>query len=161
MQIPAAPERDDMDSTTIDLQQIGAEIWAAILGLELEAVEATAAHCEQVRVITGVVQITGDWAGAVTVQVSEDLARTASALMFGSETDDVTEDEITDTVGELANMTGGNVKSLLAGNCQLSLPSVTTGRDYHVHISGAEVVDRTSSDCDGELVVMTMLERLS
>ncbi|HSK21905.1 MAG TPA: chemotaxis protein CheX [Egicoccus sp.] len=148
-----------MTTTTIDLQQIGAEIWAAILGLDLQPADAMAVHPEDVRVVTGVVQITGEWAGAVTVQVSEHLARTATALMFGSEPAEVTEEEITDTVGELANMTGGNVKSLLAGTCQLSLPSVTTGRDYHVHISGAEIVDRATACCDGELVVMTMLER--
>lgn len=150
-----------MTTTTIDLQQIGAEIWAAILGLELKPADAMAAHAEHARVVTGVVQITGDWGGAVTVQVSERLARTATALMFGSEPADVTEDEITDTVGELANMTGGNVKSLLSGSCQLSLPSVTTGVDYQVHISGAEAIDRATADCDGELVVMTMLERRS
>ncbi|MBS3940135.1 MAG: chemotaxis protein CheX [Actinobacteria bacterium] len=148
-----------MTTTTIDLQQIGAEIWAAILGLDLQPADAVAQHDSDVVVVTGVVQITGDWAGAVTVQVSEGLARTATALMFGSDPADVTEEEITDTVGELANMTGGNVKSLLAGNCQLSLPSVTTGRDYQVHISGAEVVERATACCDGELVVMTMLER--
>ncbi|MFA9446391.1 chemotaxis protein CheX [Egicoccus sp. AB-alg6-2] len=148
-----------MHTTTIDLQQIGADIWAAILGLELRPADALETHDADQRVVTGVVQITGDWSGAVTVQCPEALARTATALMFGSEPSEVTEDEVTDTVGELANMTGGNVKSLLAGTCQLSLPAVTTGRDYHVHISGAQVIERVTAECDGALVVMTMLER--
>jgi len=145
--------------TSVDLQQIGTDIWAAILGMVLQPADALAHHGEEVRVVTGCVQITGDWSGAVTVQCSAHLARVATAVMFGSTPDDVTEDEVCDTVGELANMTGGNVKSLLPGSCQLSLPAVTTGRDYHVFIPGAEVVDRVTADCNGELVVMTMLER--
>ncbi|GGI08132.1 chemotaxis protein CheX [Egicoccus halophilus] len=148
-----------MDTATIDLQQIGADIWAAILGLDLKPSHTRDQHDPAERVVTGCVQITGDWSGAVTVQCAESLARQATALMFGSEPDEVTEDEISDTVGELANMTGGNVKSLLAGNCQLSLPAVTTGQNYSVHIPSAQVVDRVTADCDGELVVMTMLER--
>ena len=33
-----------------------------------------------------------------------------------------------DAVGELANMVGGNIKALMPGSCQLSLPTVAEGR---------------------------------
>ena len=126
-----------MDLTQVDLHQIAADIWAAILGLELKPNPATEAHDPDDRVVTGCVQITGDWAGAVTVQCSDRLARRATSLMFAMEEDEVSDEEINDTIGELANMTGGNVKSLLAGSCQLSLPSVTSGREYSVVIPSA------------------------
>lgn len=149
-----------MDLTQVDLHQIAADIWAAILGLELKPNPASDAHEVDDRVVTGCVQITGDWAGAVTVQCSEALARRATSLMFAMEEDEVSEEEVSDTIGELANMTGGNVKSLLAGSCQLSLPSVTSGRDYAVVIPGAKPLDRVAVECDGELVVMTLLQRV-
>lgn len=148
-----------MDLTQVDLHQISNDIWAAMLGLELKPNPASGTHEPDERVVTGCVQITGDWAGAVTVQCSDRLARRATALMFAMEEDETSEEEVTDTIGELANMTGGNVKSLLAGSCQLSLPSVTSGRDYTVVIPGATPVDRVASDCDGELVVVTVLQR--
>ena len=148
-----------MKLSNVDLHQISSEIWAAILGLDLQPNPAVDAYQTQDRVVTGCVQITGDWAGAVTVQCSDLLARRATALMFGSEDDEVTEEEVADTVGELANMTGGNVKSLLEGSCQLSLPAVTSGRDYQVAIPGAKPIDRITADCDGELIVVTMLQR--
>ena len=148
-----------MNLSHVDLHQISADIWAAILGLDLKPNPPVDTHLPQDRVVTGCVQITGEWSGAVTVQCSEKLARRATALMFGSEDEEVTEEETTDTIGELANMTGGNVKSLLDGSCQLSLPSVTTGRDYHLAIPGAAPVDRSAAECDGELVVVTLLQR--
>lgn len=149
----------------IDLPRIAGDIWAAMLGLELQDVPAPAdpttvpGHDPTERIVTGVVQISGDWQGAVTVQLSHAFARRAAGLMFGMDDDEVTDEEVNDTVGELANMTGGNVKSLLAGSCQLSLPSVTTGLDYQVSIPGTRTTDRRGLDCDGELVVLGLLER--
>lgn len=148
-----------MDLNDVDLTQIASDIWAAILGLELKPNPATDVHAPDDRVVTGCVQITGDWAGAVTVQCSDRLARRATSLMFAMEEEEVSEEEVSDTIGELANMTGGNVKSLLDGSCQLSLPSVTSGRDYAVVIPGASPIDRVTVECDGELIVMSILQR--
>jgi chemotaxis protein CheX len=148
-----------MDLTDVDLHRIATDIWAATLGLELKPSTTLGAFDADERIVTGCVYITGDFEGAVTVQLPEALARQATALMFAVEPDDVVDEEVSDTVGELANMTGGNVKSLLGGSCQLSLPSVTSGRDYHVSIPGAVPRDRDTADTEGHLVVTTLLER--
>ncbi len=148
-----------MNRTEVDLGRIAADIWAAILGIELAPAPALEQHDPRTRVVTGHVQITGAREAAVSVQVSERSALRAAAFMFGMEPDEVTAAEVADTVGELANMTGGNVKSLLEGACQLSLPSVTTGRDYQVSLPGSTVTQRATADCDGELVVVSMHER--
>jgi chemotaxis protein CheX len=150
-----------MQTTTpqVDLGQIGADIWAAMLGIELTPDHAADGYAQDERVVTGCVQITGDFEGAVTVQTSHRFAVRAAGLMFGMEEQEVGEEEVRDTVGELANMSGGNVKSLMPGSCQLSLPSVTTGRDYLVTIPGSRVTDRRTLDGDGELIVLTLLQR--
>ena len=148
-----------MEPTESDLERIGADIWAAMLGLDLTPKHDGAMHDPNERVVTGMVQITGDWEGAVSVQVSERLASNAAALMFAMAEDEVTEEELNDTVGELANMTGGNVKSMLEGTLALSLPSVTAGKDYTVSMPGTVQSARASMDADGELVVMTVLKR--
>lgn len=150
-----------MHTTTTDLTAISREIWAAVLGIELRPAMQGQAHGEEVRVVTGTVQITGDWSGATTVQVSEELAGRLAATMFMMDIAEVTEEEVTDTVGELANMTGGNVKSTLPGSCQLSLPAVTSGRDFRVSVPGSGVKERLAFDADGELVVVTLFEQQS
>ncbi|MCC5949527.1 MAG: chemotaxis protein CheX [Nitriliruptoraceae bacterium] len=148
-----------MEPTALDLERIGADIWAAMLGIELVAKHDGASHDPDDRVVTGLVQITGAWEGAVSVQLTERLAITAAASMFALEPDEVTEEEVTDTVGELANMTGGNVKSMLEGELQLSLPSVTSGRQYTLSLPGAHQTARVAMETDGEVVLLTILKR--
>lgn len=143
----------------VDLTTITQGIWAAMLGFDLHVDHDGGAHPPDERVVTGVVQITGDWAGAVTVQTTERFAAQAAALLFAIDAAQVSPDDIADTVGELANVVGGNVKSGLAGALQLSLPAVTSGRDYQVAVSGTELHERISFDCDGELVVVTLLQQ--
>lgn len=148
-----------MDTLYVDLHRIAAEIWAAMLGLDLEPDRPVDTHAPDERVVTGTVLITGDWEGAVTVQTSHAHAVRATGLMLMMDEAEIVDDDVADTIGELANMAGGNVKSLIEGSCQLSLPSVTSGRDYTVSIPGSKVVQRTAMDCEGELVVVSLLQR--
>ena len=148
-----------MQLAEVELDRITSEIWAAILGLPLHGRHAIDAFAPDERVVTGVVQITGDFEGAVSLQLPEGLAHRAAQAMFGMEPPDVGDDEVADTVGELANMTGGNVKSAIGGHCTLSLPSVTSGRDYQVSVPGTAIRERIGLDCEGDLVVVAVLER--
>ena len=148
-----------MNAPTVELDRITSDIWTAMLGLTLEPYHDAPVFPPDQRVATGIVQITGDFEGAVTVQLAETKAREVAAIMFAMGPDEIGEEEVSDAVGELANMTGGNVKSTLCGVCQLSLPSVTSGRDYHVSVPGTAVRDRIGMTCGGELVVITMLLR--
>src|SRR4051794_26191707 len=70
----------------------------------------------------GTVHITGSWCGSVAIELPEPFARIVAGAMFGNAPTDVADDEVVDVVGELANMTGGNVKALVEGDCSLSLP---------------------------------------
>jgi len=150
-----------------ELVQITADIWSTLLGLELRsaAPELTANGSADPdaqaagRVFTGWILITGDWEGAVTLDLPSGLARRAGAIMFGGSPDDVADADIRDVVGELTNITGGNVKALVGGSCQLSLPAVTEGVDYLMSLPGSSVVNRVRLDCDGELLLVSVLER--
>lgn len=114
-----------------DVVSVTQEVWSALLGLDLDPDGTSAVPSPS---ITGCVQITGEWEGAVLLSCSEAFARTATEAMFM--TDEVTDDDIIDAVGELTNMVGGNVKSLLPGPSQLSVPSVASGEKYTVHVPG-------------------------
>jgi chemotaxis protein CheX len=111
------------------------------------------------RTFTGCVQITGAWEGAVTVHCSERLARLLTAAMFMVDPDDTSAEEVTDALGELANMVGGNVKALLPEPCRISLPAVADGMDYRLSVPGARPVSAVTWTCGGEPLMVRLLER--
>ena len=111
------------------------------------------------RTFTGCVQITGAWEGAVTVHCSVGLAKVLTAAMFMVDPQDTTLEEVTDALGELANMVGGNVKALLPEPCRISLPAVADGMDYRLSVPGARPVTAVTWTCAGEPLMVRLLER--
>ena len=67
--------------------------------------------------------------------------------MFGAEPGDLSDDEVSDALGELTNMVGGNIKSLLPAPSQLSLPSVAAGESCTVRVPGAVRISRSALLC--------------
>ena len=51
-------------------------------------------------------------------------AQRAAAAFLAMDEDEVAEDDVVDVMGELANIVGGNVKSMLPSGCFVSLPHV-------------------------------------
>lgn len=142
------------------LRDIATDIWSVMLDMTLEASPTPAIHALGDGALVGCVQITGAWEGAVTVDLPAALARRACAAMLDVDERECAVDDVQDTVGELVNMTGGNVKALLPGASQLSLPSVTMGHDFHVTVPRGRVVAEAAFECDGQPVQVTVYERL-
>ncbi len=76
---------------------------------------------------------------------------------MGMEVDEVTEDDVADALGELANMIGGNVKSILPELSALSLPHVHAEGSAGRYPSSAEVCKLSGTWLD-EYVAVTVLE---
>src|SRR3546814_5623621 len=110
-----------MDMTD-DITQRVVDIWSSWLQMSAAPVPPVS-RPDEVR-LTGFVQISGDWEGTVTVDCPLPLAASATAMMFGMEVDEVSKADIDDAIGEITNMTGGGIKSMLEGSCSLSLPTV-------------------------------------
>jgi len=121
-----------------DLREVVEVVWTVTLGFEvLDAVgslppPAASTWCGCVRVV-------GGWSGLVKLSMAEVLARQAAAVMFGAPPESLSNDDLIDALGELTNVTGGNVKALLPGPSQLSLPSVVAGADL-AHVAPGESV---------------------
>lgn len=99
--------------------------------------------------LDGVINISGDCQATVALQVSRPLAMRMASVMFRLGSIPPTLEDMQDALGELTNMLGGNIKSLLEGECYLSLPAVIEGRAYTVAIPGAQVMTRVEFMCDG------------
>lgn len=100
--------------------------------------------------MTGCIQISGGWKGAVLLQTSEEFASiAASKLLLVNEADVCAEDR-QDTLAELTNMVGGNIKSIVPGPSNLSLPSVTSGKDFDFRLVGSSVDNCVHMNCQGQ-----------
>ena len=108
--------------------------------------------------ITGCIQISGEWQGAVVIQCSEELARTFASRLFEEIHDDINEADLRDAFAELTNMIGGNIKSQVPCPTFLSIPTVTTGQNFDFHLSSASVIRDLALACDGETLRIIMYE---
>ena len=149
------------------IQGIVSTIWESVLGVQIEPESPIAtlsrydgdSPADYAHTYAGVVQISGAWDGAVTVQCSARAARHAARTMFGLTEEDVSLADLQDALGELTNMTGGNIKALLPQTCYLGLPVVVEGADYRFRLPGSAPVRRSTFKAGDEMIVVTMLER--
>lgn len=109
-----------------DLESIMNDCWATFLGTiePLEPVAPTDTSLGWTAAIT----VTGGWQALVLMQFSEAAAFEVAKQMLGMGADEVpVPEDLADSLGELVNVIGGNVKSLMPGPSQLSLPLVAQG----------------------------------
>jgi chemotaxis protein CheX len=141
--------------TDDDLFALAETVWSSVLGLELTRADD---HDDKIgeTAITSCVQIMGDWDGAVTVACSPAVATQLACAMFQLEPDDLSDDEVRDAMGEIANMTGGNVKGMAPGTNTLALPTVTEGEQGAFGIPGTSRLNRIVGSTDGSPVVVTV-----
>ena len=143
-----------------DVEQVTRTVWMALVEQELETApegEGTLSG----RFLTGCVQITGEWEGAIVVSCSFNLAMSTTAFMFDMDVSEVDREELQDAVGELANMVGGSLKGLVPGPSRLSLPTVVDGSDYSTKIPGAKQEVQAALTAGGEPLIVTVMRRVS
>ena len=110
-------------------------IWSGIVG-ESEVLEPAenVGHGD----VTGSVSISGTWNGRFLICFTPKGARQAAARMFSCAEEDLSDGDVHDAVGEIANIIGGNLKALLPPPASLSLPVVTNSE--RIGSDDAEVV---------------------
>ena len=83
--------------------------------------------------ITGMIGLAGTHKGALAIHIPNRVAIAITSSFLGMDVDEIN-DDVRDAVGELANMLGGNVKTILTQNgrdIDLSLPSTIAGHEYN------------------------------
>ena len=143
-----------------DIREITGAVWTSVLQVDAAADLGGLTAELPPNALTGCVQISGAWEGAVTLQCSIDLARAAAGTMFDRAPDATSADEIRDALGELANMVGGNIKALLPAPTHLSLPIVVEGDRAALSIRDTEAVQTVWFASHGQPFVVTVLSRV-
>ena len=142
---------------TQEVAEIVSSVWQS-LDLEIQLIREPEPLSRSHWELTGCIQITGAWRGALTATCGQVLGRNIAAAMLGMATEEVSDADINDALGEIVNMLGGNVKALLPPPCQLSLPSVTSGSQYHLNVPKTQVIDTLHFESGGHALVLQVLE---
>lgn len=137
-----------------DLVQVVDDIVGAFLDSSVQLASGTA---PQGRTVTGCVQVTGAFTGAVVLRVTHAFGVLSASRMIGTGADEVDHEAVADTVGELTNMVGGSIKALLPEPSMLSLPVVSTGDGAGLTVPGAAVLASVRVFCEGELLTVSVL----
>ncbi|MGE0042047.1 MAG: chemotaxis protein CheX [Vicinamibacterales bacterium] len=133
------------------------DIWLSTLGLPAHPREDWQQEALCGATFDGIINITGDWQGTVLVQVARPMAVRIAQIMFELGDAEPGRRDLQDALGEITNMTGGNIKALMPGDCHLSLPAVVEGSDYSVTTPGTRVVSRVVFECEGQPAVVNLL----
>lgn len=138
-----------------DVESIAYAIWESLLGLPIEVHEGGGLG-EDARV-TCLVHLDGAFQGAVMIQCPETLGSLLTAAMLQTDGTPNTAD-MTDALGEIANVLAGNIKALLAQPSSISLPAVAFGPSYEIGVVGATAIAGVSFVCEGHPLVVTLLQ---
>ncbi len=88
--------------------------------------------------VTALIGIAGGLTGYVSVHCNDQQARSFTARFLGMDENEVeSTDDIRDAMGELVNMIAGNVKTLLNGAIEISLPTVVMTPKPDMRVKGA------------------------
>lgn len=118
----------------VDIAPIVENVFRTMLGLEIYRSDASSSTA--LNPLTAAVHFAGEWKGAVLLQCGLPEALAFTNCLMVSEEQSRADDDVRDALGELTNMVGGNLKSVLPPGVALSIPSVVAGTDYALHICG-------------------------
>lgn len=139
-----------------EISQIVDNVFATMLGETPEPVNA--AWDPEVNRLTSAVFFAGSWKGAVLVDCSEQLALFWTSRLMSIELPSEYSEDVEDALGEIVNMVGGNLKSVLPSGVGLSMPSVVRGRNYSIRVCGDNLSSRHAFRTEHGVFWVTLVE---
>lgn len=116
-----------MDQPAVhDVHAVIEEVWATFLGDGTPIFPGTSTVSADAWY--SAITVTGEWEALILIAMPLSLSERITTTMLGLPEDEAcSTEDITDALGELVNIVGGNVKSLMPGPSKLSLPLVAQG----------------------------------
>jgi chemotaxis protein CheX len=134
--------------TDEEILGITRDVWESFTGRRIE-LAGDQARPDGGDVTVGCVTVTGAWQGNVRLACPAQLAQMAASAMFDLPAAQLDDEQVADALGELTNMIGGNIKSLIPGPSRLSMPTVTVGASSTVPMPRAALLSTVSLACEG------------
>lgn len=142
-----------------EILEITETTWQAMVGLDIRPKTLPGIVEPMEEFLTGRVEISGAWNGAILLHGSSQLAGSAASVIFAHGGMDVTRQEALDAMYELTNIIGANIKSLLPEPSRLSLPLVEPTTPGSLHVEGARRVSELLFDCQRQPLFVTVWQK--
>jgi len=149
-----------MQTTSIsseEVVEVAENVFNTMLSLSAHSVSSVPTALGSFEV-AGMIHITGAWNGTILLLCDEQFARHAACTMLDVPAEQATMADIHDAVAELSNIIGGGINGLLPSPSALSLPTVTQGSDFHMHVHWTQQVARGDLECEGNRIQIRVLE---
>jgi chemotaxis protein CheX len=146
----------DVVVSVTDLAEMVEQVWVSYLDPEGVRPLVQTHDENQPSEVHSSVSITGSWNGVVVYASSTAAARKAAAAFLAMEEDEIGPEDLSDVLGELANIVGGNVKAMLPPGALLSLPQVVLAPESATKYPGSERVTGLYGVWDGEPISISM-----
>jgi len=102
-------------------------VWSEVLRATVRRLESEEPSSVRPVSVTARIRVSGPSPHLIYLCCSEPLARKLAAFMFKVDAGEASDADVSDAVGEMVNMVGGNVKCVFEGPSVLSLPEVELG----------------------------------
>ena len=124
-----------------EVDDLVAMVWESVLGESVLRGDGPTDGPTDERWMSSRIDVVGAWTGEILIRCPDSLVTDlASAfLCTGSGNCPVTDEDRTDAVAEITNITGGHLKSLAPSRCFLGLASVVEGTVEESPAAGAAV----------------------
>lgn len=135
----------EIESGRTEIAQIVSDVFQTMLSVEVTPLEEN--QPESAGGLTATVQFLGESKGAVLLHCTVRQAIDFTSRMLGEETEGLS-DDVRDVLGELANVVGGNLKSLFSPGVALSMPMVAEGNDHVLRLCKSRQVTTVGFSCE-------------
>ena len=113
------------------LEQIVEQMWSSYFAHVEFLIPSFDLHDIEGDILCASVTISGARPGIVTVVAEKAVSKPLSAALLQEDLDGLTDEDVYDSLGEIANIIGGNIKALVPDAGPLGLPVVSSAKPLH------------------------------
>jgi len=122
------------------------ELFDVMLGMDVEMSDSEGPSDLKMEKTMGEISFAGEVTGSLQFMVSTEFARLMTSAILGMEPGEIDdEEEVKDVIGEVTNITAGNLKAAFNDSglgCKISPPHITTGTDFTIETAHMDRTER-------------------
>jgi len=122
------------------------ELFDVMLGMDVEMSDSDGPSDLRMEKTMGEISFAGEVTGSLQFMVSTEFARLMTSAILGMEPGEIDdEEEVKDVIGEVTNITAGNLKAAFNDSglgCKISPPHLTTGTDFTIETAHMDRTER-------------------
>jgi hypothetical protein len=145
----------------VDEQQIlslSRRLWSDRLGLRIDS-DPESSNGKDERTWSSCINISGAWHGALMLECPESIVRHAAAMLFSSDGEEASAEDIEDALKELAVIVGKQMRQILPESTKLSRPSIVSEPDRSEILKSLTELTDLHMSCEGRPVRIALLEK--